>query len=255
MANELVSGIIESCRYDRAIKVLFHVKSSHKPLIICIILTGGVLLGSIVMYTLVMNPILKRFPKFDRIFSMAYYVLWLYPVYATCFIFNTLCYPDIAQAVYRATRGQPKSPALSFTRAIACEIHRAFIIGVYVILTSLIALIPYSDLFIIVLMSWLYSFYCFEYRWVFEGRTISKEIKKLEQNAVYYLGFGLPFALITYSFPGLIGNGIWALLFPLFMVTALLSKTPTKVSRKIPVFTIPSYICDRIEIMLSSKKT
>jgi etoposide-induced 2.4 mRNA len=104
-------------------------------------------------------------------------------------------------------------------------------------------------------MSWLYSFYCFEYRWVFEGKTISKEIKKLEQNAVYYLGFGLPFALITYSFPGLIGNGIWALLFPLFMVTALLSKTPIKASRKIPVFTIPSYICDKIEIMLSSKKS
>ena len=46
----------------------------------------------------------------------------------------------------------------------------------------------------------------------------------MESNVPYYTGFGLPFALCTWFFPYLIGNGVWALVFPLFLVTALLAE-------------------------------
>lgn len=81
-------------------------------------------------------------------------------------------------------------------------------IGIYIILMTILSYFPYTQVLLVSLLSWLYSFYCFEYRWVLEGKTITKEIKKLEHNAVYYLGFGMPFALITYSCPGLFGTGV-----------------------------------------------
>jgi len=125
--------------------------------------------------------------------------------------------------------------------------------GVYILLMTLLSFVPYSDPVILCLMSWLYSFYCFEYRWVFEGKTIVREIKTIESNAVYYLGFGMPFALITYSFPGFIGNGIWALVFPVFTVTAILADPPSAPSQSLPIFRLVHRMCDKLEVLIFNK--
>lgn len=250
MLAELTCGVKDSCNYFGAVKALLRCPGVHKPLLLSIWLTGFVFLGSIVLSTYLIDPLLNENPNFNRIFSTLYYLLWLFPIYLTCFILNIFSYSDIALAVYTTNKGRPRSPGLSFSRAIACEIHRGFIMGVYIIAMSVLSLIPYTEIFIISLLSWLYSFYCFEYKWVLEGNTITKEVEKLENNAIYYLGFGLPFALITYWFPGMSGNGIWLLLFPVFMVTAILSKTPKKPTIVIPVFQQINKLCDTIEVFL-----
>ena len=90
---------------------------------------------------------------------------------------------------------------------------------------------------------------------MFEGKTINKEINKLEHNALYYLGFGLPFALITYWFPGLSGNGVWLLLFPIFMITAIISTPPEVHSLRIPVFRDINKLCDKLEVLVLGKSS
>jgi Etoposide-induced protein 2.4 (EI24) len=254
MLNELISGARDSCNYYGACRVLVRCRGSHKPLFLSTWLTGFLFLGSLGIYTWGIEPLLKEYPRFEKVFNMLYHLLWLFPLYLTSFILNIFCYSDISIAVYRACRGKPKSSALSFSRMIACEVHRGLIMGVYVILMSLLSIIPYSQPIILSLLSWLYSFYCFEYRWVLEGKTINKEISKLEHNAIYYLGFGLPFALITYGCPGLFGSGIWALLFPIFMVTAILSLPPETPTVRVPVFKAINKLCDKIEVLTLGDK-
>ena len=251
--NEFVQGVKDSCNYYKASKAIWRSKEVYKPLFLSFWLTGGIFLGSIVVHSLIIDPLLKGFPKVERIFTMLYYILWLFPVYMACFILNIFCYSDIANGIYKLERGKPKSADLSLSRMIACEIHRGLIMAVYIITMTLLSLIPYLQFPIISLISWLYSFYCFEYRWVLEGKTINKEIKCIERNAIYYLGFGMPFALITCCFPGLLGNGVWAVLFPLFVVTAILSNPPTEATLVLPVFRHINSTCDRFEVMILGK--
>jgi etoposide-induced 2.4 mRNA len=251
--NELISGIKDSCNYVKAAQVLLQTRSAHKPLFLSTWLTGFVFLGSILIHLYILDPIFKGFPRFERAFTTLYHLCWLFPLYSLCFILNIFTYSDISLSVFKLCRGRPKSPALSLSRAIACEIHRGLIMALYLVFMTVFALVPYSEAAIIGLMSWVYSFYCFEYRWMFEGKTINKEIKKIEFNAVYYLGFGLPFALITYSFPGLMGNGVWAVLFPIFSVTAILSQPPEKPTVEIPVFRYVNLLCDKLEVVVLGK--
>ena len=252
MLNELVSGVRDSCNYYSASKALIRCQDSHRPLFLSVWLVGIVFLGSFLIYSSLISPLLNSYPNFNQIFMILYHLLWLYPIYLLSFILNIFTYSDISLCIYKTNRGKPRSPALSLSRGIACEIHRGLIMGIYIIAMSLLSLIPYTQVLIVSLLSWLYSFYCFEYRWVHEGKTINKEINKIEHNAIYYLGFGMPFALSTYWFPGLFGNGIWLLLFPVFMVTAILSKPPEKQSVTLPIFRNINHVCDKIEVLVLS---
>ena len=185
-----------------------------------------------------------------KAFTYAYYILWVFPVYFLSFILNSFCYADIAQYTFQKVYGNRKVPALSVSRRIALEVHRGFLIGVNLLILSIISAIPYSEPIVIVLSGVIYSFYCFEYRWILEGKTINSEIDMIEQNILYYAGFGLPFALSTYFFPLLIGNGVWAMVFPVFMLTALLSKPSGTTGTKIPLFKVSKEICEFVEVRL-----
>ena len=70
----------------------------------------------------------------------------------------------------------------------------------------------------------------------------------IQNNAFYYLGFGAPFALVTFWFPGFFGNGIWAVLFPVFSVTAILADPPKTPSVIVPVFYPVHVLCDKFEV-------
>lgn len=72
----------------------------------------------------------------------------------------------------------------------------------------------------------------------------------IEHNVAYYSGFGLPFTLMTYFFPLLIGNGVWAMLFPLFMVTALVSKPPEVKMTRVRIFKVSQFVSNYIEVRL-----
>lgn len=252
--SEFLLGLKHSLTYYTTAQTMLKIKEAHKPMFYSFFLTGIIFLGSIFIYNLISDTIFKDSPILERTFIRLFYIFWLIPVYIFCFILNIFCYSDIASATFKLIKGKPVFAAVSFSRGLACEIHRGLIMGVYILFMTILSFVPYSDVIIICLMSWLYSFYCFEYRWMFEGKTIVREIKTIECNALYYLGFGMPFALITYSFPGFVGNGIWALVFPVFSVTAILANPPTEPSRTLPVFRLVHKLCDRIEVLVFNTK-
>ena len=98
------------------------------------------------------------------------------------------------------------------------------------------------------MLSWIYSFYCWEFKWSLNGKTVTQQRKILETNWAYYCGFGLTFTLSTVYLPGLFSYGIWALLFPVFLLTAIVSDCPElETGFRLPIFYIPNKVTAVIE--------
>ena len=87
---------------------------------------------------------------------------------------------------------------------------------------SLIACIPYiGHGLAISMLTWVYSYYCFEYKWILQGLSLNRRIQQIESNWIYFAGFGAPCTLATYFFPTLVAGGLFGVLFPFFLLTAM----------------------------------
>jgi etoposide-induced 2.4 mRNA len=70
----------------------------------------------------------------------------------------------------------------------------------------------------IISLSWLYSYYCFEYKTDAMKIKLYKSIDMFEKNSAYYLGFGIIFTTSVYYFPGLMSSGVFSLLYPIIVI-------------------------------------
>jgi hypothetical protein len=73
-------------------------------------------------------------------------------------------------------------------------------------------------------MSWSFSLYAFDYKWALRGWNAAARFDRLERHWAFFLGFGAPCTLATVFLPSyFISYGIYALLFPLFVLLAIRS--------------------------------
>ncbi|PON83920.1 Etoposide-induced [Trema orientale] len=70
------------------------------------------------------------------------------------------------------------------------------------------------------LLSWIYAYYCFEYKWNLSQVDLDKRLNFFESNWAFFAGFGSPCVLPVLFFSPLVTYGIMAILFPLFVLTA-----------------------------------
>ena len=105
------------------------------------------------------------------------------------------------------------------------EMYRAILVAFFLLQTVLTYLIPVvGPVASFIHLSWLYSLYCFEYKWSLAGWSLERRLAHLEQNWAYFAGFGSPFTLATFFVPNFVSKGIFALLFPV-VCAALLETT------------------------------
>ncbi|RWR97180.1 protein EI24 [Cinnamomum micranthum f. kanehirae] len=273
-----LAGFREACCFHR---VLFFCTNSRKLSIRtgeCFLLNGLIFLGSILILNSMVIPIL----------------LWILPDQCQQFGPQNLCgspdivelytsirYNEIAKLAFSAMgRYGPavvessSQNELSDTQNVANKDKPAGFGGVItgiaeqaysVLLLSFFFLEVYATGFIpyigkainFLLLSWMYAYYCFEYKWNLSELSLDRRLDFFESNWAFFAGFGSPCVLAIFFFPPLVSYGVMALLFPLFVLTATGTQEVQVIDyqrrswrirrlRKLPIF----YVADKLALKL-----
>ncbi len=156
------------------------------------------------------------------VLSVTFATLWILPFYLLSKVVNAIWFADIADSAFRKT-GRPRMMT-SFSVSIADTVFTVVVESIFLVQSKLFSMcIPIGaiskviEIFHLCLINALYSF---EYKWYNQGLELHKRLSFIECHWPYFLGFGLPLAIIT-SYPeSLVVSGcVFAILFPLFLVS------------------------------------
>ncbi|PWA84536.1 etoposide-induced 2.4 [Artemisia annua] len=172
------------------------------------------------------------------------YVLWFYPLYIFSFILSTIWYNDIAQFGLTVTGNGGPTNSSSYSQqepstsqnashvdkptnigrvmiGIAEQGYSLLLLTFFFLEVYLTGFVPYIGKALnFLLLSWMYAYYCFEYKWNFSGLSLQKRLEFFESNWAFFAGFGSPCVLAIFFLSPLVSYGTMAVLFPLFVLTA-----------------------------------
>eukprot|EP00736_Rhodelphis_marinus_P007702 Rmarinus@m.17642 len=232
----------------------------------CFLLNGIIFLGSLFLIEHILKPLVHHLLSMSSneseewntaaswiqtFLDLSYSIMWLAPVYALSFILNTLWYNEIADEAFRLhyPKLRPR-PNVKFSAVLADEIYRLLLVGVYFLQLMIVGAMPYIGTFAgIVMFSWLNALYCFEYKWANQSWTLTRRCDYFEKHWIYFLGFGTPCTIATYFFPTFLSGGIWALLFPFLIITAVVSRPVNHHAKqsilpnRLPIFALAISVC------------
>ncbi|XP_020110960.1 protein EI24 homolog isoform X2 [Ananas comosus] len=101
------------------------------------------------------------------------------------------------------------------------QVYSVLLLTIFFIEVFVTGFIPYFGKAInFLLLTWMYAYYCFEYKWNFLGVSLNKRLDFFESNWAFFSGFGSPCVLPTFFFSPLVSYGVMAILYPLFVLTA-----------------------------------
>lgn len=190
--------------------------------------------------------------------SWTFSALWVLPLFLLSKLVNSLWFQDIADAAYRRTRGRPQMLP-TFGKIIADILFSLLLQGLFLIQGTLAVFLPITvigQLISLLHMCLLYSLYAFEYKWFSMGWEVHKRLSYVESNWPYFVGFGLPLAILT-SVPSstVISGCIFSMLFPLLIVSANEAEpTDEKFNYRLRLFT-PVIVISNAIFQHSVRKT
>lgn len=228
------NGLIESLMLHKSFMFVVLSSRIRNEMIHCAVFNLVLFVGSIMLADFIVFPIINRLLSMvlpdDRndtvlgLMRICYQLLWLYPVYALSFIFNTVWYQNIARFAFAfrdrenliaALKKQEGNLLEQFMRSVTEQIYSVVLLGSFLMQISAISVVPFIGQYLAAIyLSWLYSLYYFEYRWIQEGKTAEQRMVFFESRWAYFTGFGLPSVGLSLMFPKFISYGIFAFLFP-----------------------------------------
>ncbi|MCL7037848.1 hypothetical protein MKW94_023490 [Papaver nudicaule] len=222
--------------------------------------------------------ILKFYSFLHRGLVQVFYMLWFYPLNLLSLVLSNMWYTDIAKHAYVAMgRAEPSSKqeadgAQNLAHADKPAGLGGIMIGFGEMVFSMLLLnffflevyavdyIPYVGKMIsFLLFSWMYAYYCFEYKWSLAEVSLEKRLDFFESNWAFFAGFGCPCVLPVLFYSRLVSGGVVAVLFPLFVLTATGSESDQVIYRqrrkwmgaglgRLPIF----YAADRFSLWVLS---
>jgi hypothetical protein len=113
---------------------------------------------------------------------------------------------------------------------------------------NLLYYLPYFGNFIyLILLTFFYSYYCYDYKYNIYKIDYNSKIHYYEKNWVYFLGNGFPFAIILIIFNSMECFILTSILLPLMIINSIYKKRNLKSNYiRIPFFTIPKYIINNL---------
>ncbi|KAI9016989.1 etoposide-induced protein 2.4-domain-containing protein [Gaertneriomyces semiglobifer] len=243
--SAVFQGIKDASQWPTAFLTLYGSKTIRTQVLKCLLLNGVLFLGSMFLFDHLLFPLSQRlFTKkhnhtnistttaIPTLLSTLYYLLWIYPIYTISFIVNTVYYNTIAKRAYELHHVQtPKSKShtttmntnrnTTLTTLLSTEIYRSLLITNLLLLSTVVYFVPIvGPMISFVMACWVLAFYSFEYRWMMVGKGLEERVEMLECGWAYYFGFGVPCTLVTFFFPQLTSQGLFALLFPMYVIMA-----------------------------------
>ncbi|XP_052865846.1 etoposide-induced protein 2.4 homolog [Anopheles cruzii] len=206
----------------------------------CSMLNGGIFMLSILIFEYVVLPGLHFFLWYlfrssttlttvwgwmQPSLSLLFNSFWVAPLFLLSKIVNSLWFQDIADSAYKFRKGRPQLiPSIS--KLIADMLINFLIQILFLLQSTLVKYLPVPVPFVcraiyMVHMSLLCALYSFEYKWFNMGWELHKRLTYIEQNWPYFLGFGLPLAVLS-EIPNsfIISGCVFSVLFPLFIISA-----------------------------------
>ncbi|OWF42308.1 etoposide-induced protein 2.4 homolog [Mizuhopecten yessoensis] len=212
-------------------------------IIMCCAWNGGIFLMSIFLFNHMLLPIVQLliagiFGRSENtvwgwigpILSWTFSALWILPIFVLSKVVNSLWFQDIADAAYFQYRGKPKQFNIS---SLIADISFSMLLqALFLIQGTLFMFLPIPAVGQIIghiHMALLYSLYAFEYKWLNMGWEVHKRLSHIESYWPYFLGFGLPMAVMTSLHPSVVISGcIFSILFPVFIISANEASEPTR---------------------------
>ncbi|CAI6345553.1 unnamed protein product [Macrosiphum euphorbiae] len=231
----------------------------------CCTLNGGIFCLSIVIFEYVILPSLGYIMSFTfgnfneniwlwtrSLLSWTFGAVWVLPIFLLSKIINSLWFQDIADIAYKQKKGDPQQ-LTRISKVIADFSFSIVVQFLFLIQSYLVSMVPstiLSNILSILHLSLLYSLYSFEYKWCNMGMELNSRLSIIENCWPYFLGFGLPLAVVT-SLPEsyIISGCLFSILFPVFIISANeVSPSKIKIFRLklfAPVLSITSTIFNR----------
>jgi len=158
----------------------------------------------------------------EPILSVAFSTLWILPFFLLSKVVNAIWFQDIADLAFRSSQGRPLVN-LSISVMIADTVFSIVVETLFLVQGKVFSLVPIKILgaaLNLVHQCLLHSLYCFEYKWFSQGIELHRRLDYVETSWPYFLGFGLPLAVVT-SLPEsqVMAGCVFSILFPLFIVS------------------------------------
>merc|ERR1712142_503038 len=214
----------------------------------CCVLNGGVFGVSLILFENVLLPLIQTllyiilagsqsradalWSYTQPVLSVAFSTLWVLPFFLLSKIVNAIWFQDIADLAFRSSQGRPLVN-LSISVMIADTVFSIVVEIIFLVQGKVFALLPIKILGAAINLlhqCLLHSLYSFEYKWFSQGIELHKRLHEVETHWPYFLGFGLPLAVIT-SMPEsqVMAGCVFSVVFPLFIVSgnqAMIEKSP-----------------------------
>eukprot|EP00037_Helgoeca_nana_P026342 m.297149 g.297149 ORF g.297149 m.297149 type:complete len:312 (+) comp27196_c0_seq1:647-1582(+) len=255
-----LSGVFDSINIVTPVQCIYGSEVVRKEFKTVFILNGVVFLGFTIFYQFVLAPICSAVYLCEVSQSSGYIqcvatsvvtswwsiaepadntafeldILWTFffsmPMFLISKILSNFFFQDIADAGYSHTREghrTRKKDGGAF-RDLADMVYDSVLLLMLGIQIFLLSVVPIFGPFISTLFNaWLHALYCFEYTWIHKGWSFSNRIRYFEENWLYFLGFGLPVALLDFAVESKWARvALYQVIFPISMLIALSVKPP-----------------------------
>lgn len=249
------AGFKDACSVHRA---YFFCRRSQKVALRtaqCLLLNGFIFLGIYFFIEKLVAPVVHWiliFPLAEEghdeslfVESILLYLchgLLVLPLYGLSYVASCLWYGDIAQQAFtvlehnRIANSKEKQQKMQTTEhrenqgisgldgilfSAGEQTYSLLVLIIFYYEVRAADYVPYiGKILVIPLRSWLYAYYFFNYKWGYVKWSLEKRLLFFETNWAFFAGFGGPCLLATFSFSGLVQEGVLAFLFPLFVLVA-----------------------------------